>query len=97
MYEVVSIPPIPKGWLIALVVLAAIASPLIEGWLWRAGKVTSRTLAMLLVGHFPIVCFLFGLIATDSLPLALMIGAVSLPSVLLYRPIQTFLGEGPSS
>jgi hypothetical protein len=75
-----------QGVVLVLVVIAAVASRPIEARLWRAGRLSDRTTAILLLGRFPILCFVFGLMAGASLPVLVGITAVAmLPMALLYR------------
>jgi hypothetical protein len=70
----------------AIIVIAAVASRPIEARLWRGGRLSDRAAAVLLLGRFPVLCFLFGLMAGASLPLLIGITAVGMvPSALFYR------------
>jgi hypothetical protein len=74
-----------QGFLVVLVIVAAVASRLIEARLWRAGRLSNRATATLLLGTFPVVCLLFGLILGVSVPLLLGITALALvPTALFY-------------
>jgi hypothetical protein len=75
-----------QGVVFVLVVIAAVASRPIEARLWRAGRLSDRTTAILLLGRFPVLCFVFGLMAGASLPVLVGITAVAmLPMALFYR------------
>jgi hypothetical protein len=75
-----------QGVVFVLIVIAAVASRPIEARLWRAGRLSDRTTAILLLGRFPVLCFIFGLMAGASLPVLVGITAVAmLPLALFYR------------
>lgn len=75
-----------QGVVFVLIVIAAIASRPIEARLWRAGRLSDRTTAILLVARFPVLCFVFGLLAGASLPLLIAITALAMvPPALFYR------------
>jgi len=75
-----------QGVVIALIIIATVASRPIEARLWRAGRLSDRTTAILLLGRFPVLCFLFGLIAGASVPFLVGITAVAMvPPALFYR------------
>lgn len=64
-----------EGVLIGLIIAAAVLSRPIESRLWRAGRLSDRALAALLVARFPIVFGLFALIRGMPAPLLLLIVA----------------------
>jgi hypothetical protein len=71
---------------LALVIIAAVASRPIEMRLWRAGRLSDRTTAVLLLGRFPALCFVFGLMANAPTDLLVGTTAISMvPPVLFYR------------
>jgi hypothetical protein len=75
-----------EGVVFVLIVIAAVASRPIDARLWRAGRLSDRTTAILLLGRFPVLCFVFGLMAGASLPVLIGITAVAmLPMALFYR------------
>jgi hypothetical protein len=75
-----------QGIVFVLIVIAAVASRPIETRLWRAGRLSDRTTAILLLGRFPVLCLIFGLMAGASLPVLVGITAVAmLPFALFYR------------
>ena len=61
-----------EGALIAIVIVAAAISRPIESRLWRNGRLSDRTTALLLVGRLPVVVCLFALIL--GAPLLVLIG-----------------------
>jgi hypothetical protein len=72
--------------LIAIVVVAAVISRPIEARLWRAGRLSDRTTALLLLGRFPLVAGLFALILGAPLPIVIGLTVLALlPAVLFYR------------
>ena len=78
--------------LIGIVILAAVISRPIEARLWRAGRISDRTTAILVVGRFPVVVCLFGLILGASLPILIGLTIMALlPAVVLYRPMLDML------
>ena len=75
-----------QGVVLVLIVIAAVASRPIVARRWRAGRLSDRTTAILLLGCFPALCFVFGLIAGASLPVLIGITAVAMvPMALFYR------------
>jgi hypothetical protein len=75
-----------EGVVLVLIIIAAVASRPFEARLWRAGRLSDRTTALLSLGRFPVLCFLVGLIAGASLPLLVGITAVAMvPPALFYR------------
>jgi hypothetical protein len=74
------------GLLVALVIGLAVISRPIEVRLWRARRISDRTLAILSLARFPVVAFLFGLILDASVPALLLITALAfVPGLLFYR------------
>ena len=72
--------------LLGLLVVVAVLSRLLEVRLWKAGRLSDRATAILLVGRFPAFCFLGSLISGADWPLAVGITLLgSLPSPFLYR------------
>jgi hypothetical protein len=87
-----------QGVLIALVIIAAVLSRPMEARLWRAGKLSDRTTAILLLGRFPVLCFVFALIGGASLPFIVGITALgALLPALLYRFTLDLLREQKSA
>jgi hypothetical protein len=73
-------------WLIVFV--AAIVSRPLDVWLWRKGKISDKTAAVLLLARLPVVVFLALLIGGASLLLA---AAVILPLILIERLLYPFM------
>jgi ABC-type multidrug transport system permease subunit len=83
-----------NGALIAIVIFAATISRPIEVHLWRAGRLSDRATAMLLVGRFPVVAFLFGLILGGSLPRTIGLTLLALlPAAFFYGMILSLLRD----
>jgi len=75
-----------EGALVAVVMVAAVVSRPLELRLWRAGRLSDRSTAILLIARFPVVCFVLGLIVGASGPLLIRITALAvLPGLLFYR------------
>jgi hypothetical protein len=75
-----------QPWLVLLIIVAAVASRPIEVRLWRAGRLSDRTLTLLLLGRLPVVAGLFVLLGGGlSLPIVFVIAISLLPSLVLYR------------
>jgi hypothetical protein len=57
-----------------------------EARLWRAGRLSNRATALLLLGRFPVVVALFGLILGASAPIVIGLTILAmLPAALFYR------------
>ena len=70
-------------WLGLLILVALVASRPIDARLWRAGRISDRTAATLLLGRFPVVVAI-GALATGgvsmlSLGLIVLAGLVTVP------------------
>jgi hypothetical protein len=79
-----------EPWLAILIIVAAVASRPIEVRLWRAGRLSDRTLTLLLVGRFPVVLGLYALLTGGLSLLTLFVIASSLlPSLLLLGSCST--------
>jgi hypothetical protein len=77
-----------------LLIAAAVISRPVEVRLWRAGRLSDRTTALLLVGRFPVVVGLYAIIDGASLPFIAGITLMGLvPAVLFYRFALDLLGE----
>jgi hypothetical protein len=75
-----------QGVLVAVIVIAALVSRPIEARLWRAGRLSDRATVVLVLGRFPVLCFLFALIGGASLPLIVGITALgAIGPALFYR------------
>jgi hypothetical protein len=83
-----------QGVLVAVFFIAALASRPIEARLWRAGRISDRTTAVLVLGRFPVLSFLFALIGGASLPLIVGVTALgAIGPVLFYRYMLDLLRE----
>jgi hypothetical protein len=83
-----------QGIFVALLIIGAALSIPIEARLWRAGRLSDRVLAILLLGRLPVVLLLFGIIQGYSVPFALATSALALmPTVLFHRYLLALLAE----
>jgi hypothetical protein len=75
-----------EGFLIGLLLIAAVMSRPIEARLWRAGRLSDRMATILILGRFPVICCLAALISGADLPLVAGITMLGLlPSMAFYR------------
>jgi len=75
-----------QGVLTVLLIVAAVISRPIEARLWRAGRLSDRTTALLLIGRFPVVVGLFAIIDGAALPLVIGVTLLGLvPAAMFYR------------
>jgi hypothetical protein len=75
-----------EGIVVVLVILAAVISRPVEVRLWRAGKLSDRTAALLLVGRFPILGFVFAvLVGGEPLFVLAITGLATLTALAFYR------------
>ncbi len=73
-------------WVIIVGIVLAVATRPIESRLWLAGRISDRTLAILIVGRPAALCLVFGILGGSSWPfiaLFTILGAV--PGLLMYR------------
>lgn len=83
-----------EGLLTVLVIVIAVISRPVEVRLWRAGRISDRTLAIAGLARFPIVVFAFGLIVGASWPLLLALTALSIvPGFLFYSFMRTVISD----
>lgn len=83
-----------QGALIAIVIFSATISRPIEVQLWRMGRLSDRATALLLVGRFPVVAFLFGLIFGGSPPRTIILTLLAmLPAVFFYHLVLNVLHD----
>lgn len=83
-----------QGVLVAVVLIAALVSRPIEVRLRRAGRLSDRTTVVLMLGRFPVLCFLFALIGGASRPLIVGITALgAIGPALFYRYLLDLLRE----
>jgi hypothetical protein len=81
-----------QGAWVAIVIFAACISRPIEVQLWRMGRLSDRVTALLLVGRFPVVAFLFGVILGGSPPRMVILTLIAaLPMVFFYPVVLDFL------
>lgn len=74
-----------QGVLLLIVVIAAIVSRPLDMWLWKRGRISDRTAAVLLVGRFPLVALLIlPIMGVDLLLTALILIPILLIGRLLY-------------
>jgi hypothetical protein len=87
-----------QGPLVLLLMLAFPLVSLIAARLWRAGRLSDRSMAMLVVGLAPTLVFLYGLIQGSSWQLLLALPTlVVLPGMALYRLVLGFIREQSTS
>jgi hypothetical protein len=73
-------------WLGLLILVVAIARRPIEVRLWRAGRISDRTLAVLLLGRLPLLVLIASLSTGGSFLLTTaLVGASLVVSALFYR------------
>ena len=86
-----------ETWLTVIVIVVAVASRPVEVRLWRAGRLSDRTLTLLLVGRFPVLVGFFAALSSDSLLVTLFVISISLlPGLFLYRFTLGFIQEQAS-
>jgi hypothetical protein len=74
------------AWVFIVVGVVAVVSRPIETRLWRAGRISDRTLAILLIGRFPVLTTAGAFLAGRSLPfLAVYAFVGAVPGLLMYR------------
>jgi hypothetical protein len=76
-----------EGAFVAIVIFAATISRPIEVQLWRMGRLSDRVTALLLVGRFPVVAFLFGVILGGSLPRTIILTLLAALPVVFFYPL----------
>jgi hypothetical protein len=73
-------------WLTIIVIVVAVASRPIEVRLWRAGRLSDRTLTLLLIGRFPVLVGVFAVLSSEWSLVTLFLIAISLlPGPFVYR------------
>jgi xanthine/uracil/vitamin C permease (AzgA family) len=83
-----------QGLLIGAVMVAALLSRPIEARLWRAGRISDRTAAIVLLGRFPVIVLMAGLISGASIPILLgTTAAAAIMPALFYQPLLNMLRE----
>jgi hypothetical protein len=69
-----------------VILVIAVASRPVEVRLWRAGRITDRTLTLLMLGRFPVLVALLAVLGGMSPGFtAVLVGLTALPGLLLYR------------
>jgi hypothetical protein len=82
------------GVLFWVVLIAAVVSRPVEARLWRAGRISDRTTAILLLGRFPVVVFLFAVLAGGGpLFVVAFTALATLPALAFYRFMLRLLRE----
>jgi hypothetical protein len=72
------------GVSVALMILLVATRPF-EVRAWRAGRISDRTAAILILGRFPLIGLLVGVFSGAGIPAtALLVGLMAIPAVLLY-------------
>lgn len=87
-----------NGLIVAIVIIAALVSRPLEARLWRAGRLSDRTTALLMLGRFPILIFVFGLIlgVPPLMNVVFTAGAVGLMA-LFYPFMRTVLRDAKAN
>ncbi|HJP89957.1 MAG TPA: hypothetical protein VJ850_13050 [Candidatus Limnocylindrales bacterium] len=79
---------------VVLLIVAAVASRPIEARLWRSGRLSDRAAAILVLGRFPVLAFVFGLVSGASPLLVLALSALTLlPPLVFYRTFVDLLRQ----
>ena len=82
------------GVLFWVILIVAVASRPVEARLWRAGRISDRTTAFLLLGRFPVVVFLFAVLAGGGpLFVVAFTTLATLPALAFYRVMLRVLRE----
>ena len=69
---------------VALMILLVASRPF-EVRAWRAGRISDRTAAILILGRFPLIGLLVGVFGGAGIPAtALLFGLMCIPAVVLY-------------
>lgn len=84
----------PQTVALALLVFAMVATRLWEEGRWRAGRISDRTNALLVVGRLPLLVLGFGLIAgLDPVLTLVLTGVAAVAAALLFAPTVARLGR----
>lgn len=78
-----------------MIFAACITRP-IEVQLWRMGRLSDRVTALLLVGRFPVVAFLFGVIFGGSVPRMVILTLIAVLPVVFFYPVVLAVLRGES-
>ena len=69
---------------VAMMILLVATRPF-EVRAWRAGRISDRTAALLILGRFPLIGLVVGVFGGAGIPAtALLVGLMCIPAVLLY-------------
>jgi hypothetical protein len=85
-----------QGAWVAIVIFAACITRPIEVQLWRMGRLSDRATALLLVGRFPAVAFLFGLIFGGSPPRMIILTLIAALPMVFFYPVVLDVLRGES-
>jgi hypothetical protein len=81
-------------WFGLVLLVLLVASRPIEGRLWRAGRISDRTVTSLLIGRFPVVVGIAAWAAGGFTALTAALIAISLlPPLLFYRYTLSLIRE----
>jgi hypothetical protein len=75
------------GVLLVILLVALVASRPIEVRLWRAGRLSDRALAVLLLVRFPILVGLFAVLSGGPVALTVFVIAISLLPAAAFYPV----------
>jgi hypothetical protein len=75
------------GVLLVILLVVAVASRPIELRLWRAGRLSDRALALLLLARFPILVGLFAVLSGGPMALTVFVIAISLLPAAAFYPV----------
>ncbi len=69
---------------VAMMILLVATRPF-EVRAWRAGRISDRTAALLILGRFPLIGLVVGVLGGAGIPAtALLVGLMCIPAVVLY-------------
>jgi hypothetical protein len=81
-------------WLGLVLLVLLVASRPIEGRLWRAGRISDRTVTILLIGRFPVVVGIAAWATGGLTALTAVLIAISLlPPLFFYRYTLSLIRE----
>jgi hypothetical protein len=85
-----------EPWLFLGVVVIFLASLPIEVRLWRAGRMSDRTLTVLILGRFPVLVAVFSLaVGLSPGSMAVLVAVTALPGLALHPWILGIVRERP--
>jgi hypothetical protein len=83
-----------QPWLVVVIVVVFVASRPIEARLWRAGRLSDRATALLVLGRIPALVLVACVFEGASLVLTLSLVALTVaPAALFYRFLMNLLAE----